>query len=99
MAHQEANLENGYREGGPGIPDRMTNRYIYKDRLGDKLKAELAQEFTAADKDKSNDVTFYELQQRLAKINKGRSFDIKKLAKCFREMDTSGNGKVDIDEF
>jgi hypothetical protein len=99
MAHLEANLENGYRDEGPGIPDRMTNRYIYKDRLVDKLRVELVQEFKAADTDKSNDVTFYELQERLAKINRGRTFDISKLRKLFKEMDRSGNGKVDIEEF
>lgn len=99
MAHRETNFENGYKDDGPSIPDRMTNRYIYKDRLVDKLKMELVQEFQAADTDKSNNVTFYELQDRLNKLNRGRTYDISKLRKCFKEMDRTGDGKIDIDEF
>jgi len=99
MAQQEVYQNNQIYNDSADIANRMTNRNIRRDRLLDMMSKEMKHEFEQGDIDGDNNLTYDELAHRIAKINQGRKHDTTKMRLLYKEMDTSRDGKVSIDEF
>lgn len=81
------------------IPERMTNRYIKRDRLKDMLYTELSKIFRRADNDGDNRLTLEELERHIHKLNDGRKYDNRKIRHLFRELEKHSRNGVTLEEF
>ena len=59
----------------------------------------MGHEFRLADKDGDNDLKLDELDDYMRKMNQGRKYDKSKIEEMHREIDSSNDGKVTLEEF
>lgn len=81
------------------IPERLTNRFIIRDRLLDRLMNKMGTELRTADDNDDNAITFQELEDHMRDMNKGNKYDTVKIRKFFKELKGEGRDSVPIDEF
>lgn len=82
------------------IAEKMTNRNIRRERLIERMRDVLQEEFEKGDTNKDGKISLDELQAYVRiSGKKGRIIPPDKVRELFRSLDTNNSGDIDINEF